>query len=41
MHMPAASFRALLTTLLLLLVVAGLSGRHSGFGVVEKAYMEL
>ena len=41
MHTPAASFRALLTTLLLLLVVAGLSGRHSCFGVVEKAYMEL
>jgi hypothetical protein len=40
-HMPAASFRALLTTLLLLLVVAGLSGRHSCFGVVEKAYGEL
>jgi len=39
--MPAASFCALLTALLLLYVVAGLGTRRSCIGGVEKAHREL
>ena len=40
-HIPAARFRALLTALLLLFVVAGLNSRHSCISGVEKACSEL
>ena len=41
LHIPAVRFRALLTSLLLLYVVAGLSSPHGCISGVEKVHSEL